>query len=196
MPERASYHHRDLPRAALGEAARLLARSEGDFTLPEIARRLGVSHAALYRHFRGRRGLLASLAAEAYADFGALLAERTAGLAGAALLAATFRAYFEFATEHRGHFRALFHPELRDKGDLPELDSVARGSFEGFVEILRGAGLDPDPASAALTWSAIHGLAVLWLDGWLPGRSGLSAEARAELPEALARMVIDGLRPR
>lgn len=40
----------------------IVERSDGNFTLSEIARSLGVTHAALYRHFKNRQAVLAAIA--------------------------------------------------------------------------------------------------------------------------------------
>ena len=196
MAARRSYHHRDLARAAKARALELLAAGAGELTLPAVARSLGVSHAALYRHFAGRRGLLSALAQDGYAAFGELIAKRTAGLEGEALLAAVFTAYLDFAGRHPGYFRALFHPELLDKSDLPELDRVATARFEALRELLERAGLAPTPEHAALVWASVHGLAVLVSDGWLPGRSGLTTAGLRRMPKTMARALMSGLASR
>jgi hypothetical protein len=70
VPVRESYHHGDL-RAALLRAALDLMREQGDheFTLREVARRVGVSHAAPVRHFRDKDALLAAIAEEGFIRF-------------------------------------------------------------------------------------------------------------------------------
>src|SRR4051812_17717177 len=58
------YHHGDLRRALI-EMALTMLTEEGawNFTLREVARRAGVSHAAPYNHFADKSALLAELAA-------------------------------------------------------------------------------------------------------------------------------------
>lgn len=187
------YHHRDLPRAAVAAALELLSEPGGALSLPAVGRKLGVSHAALYRHFAGRRGLLAAVAVEGYAAFAALLTERTGQLNGTPLLEAACRAYLEFASDQPGYFRALFHRELRDRADLPELEEVSKGNLNALSEILRRAGFAHGPEAAALAWSAMHGLSKLRADGWLPGGTGLSEVQTEALPELLAAMLLRGL---
>ena len=59
------YHHGNL-RAALIEAgmALLAARALDDLSLREVARAVGVSATAVYRHFPDKGALMAALAAE------------------------------------------------------------------------------------------------------------------------------------
>src|ERR671933_271680 len=60
----APYHHGDLRRALI-DTALAMVTEEGawNFTLREVARRAGVSHAAPYNHFEDKLALLAEVAA-------------------------------------------------------------------------------------------------------------------------------------
>ncbi len=61
------YHHGDLKRVLVETALGMLRDGEGwQFTLREVARRAGVSHAAPYRHFADKAALLAELAAQGF----------------------------------------------------------------------------------------------------------------------------------
>jgi AcrR family transcriptional regulator len=62
-----TYHHGDLRTAILGAASELLREQGVDrISLRECARRVGVSHAAPYRHFANKEALVAALAAEGF----------------------------------------------------------------------------------------------------------------------------------
>ena len=57
------YHHGDLKRVVIETAQAMLREDKGwQFTLREVARRAGVSHAAPYKHFPDKSALLAELA--------------------------------------------------------------------------------------------------------------------------------------
>ena len=61
--DRRSYHHGNLKEALIEAARRFIAeRGIGGFTLVDAARLVGVTPAALYRHFRGREALLEEVA--------------------------------------------------------------------------------------------------------------------------------------
>ncbi|PJI53873.1 TetR family transcriptional regulator, partial [Methylobacterium radiotolerans] len=67
--DRRSYHHGNLKEALLEAARRFIAeRGIGGFTLVDAARLVGVTPAALYRHFRGREALLEELAGRGFAE--------------------------------------------------------------------------------------------------------------------------------
>src|SRR5579859_7462110 len=59
-----AYHHGDLRNALVDEGLKLLEQSgNSEFTLRDLARRVGVSPAAPYSHFEDKRALLAAVAA-------------------------------------------------------------------------------------------------------------------------------------
>lgn len=74
MPESRPYHHGDL-RAALLAAAESTLREKGvgALSLRELAREVGVSHAAPGRHFKDKQALLNALALTGYERLGRAL---------------------------------------------------------------------------------------------------------------------------
>ena len=66
------YHHGNLRAALLAQAERTLADG-GDLSLRELARQIGVSHAAPRRHFAGKQALLDALAEDGFERLGAEL---------------------------------------------------------------------------------------------------------------------------
>src|SRR5580700_7187323 len=71
IPKPRPYHHGDL-RNALVQAAVAAARRDGPgaVLLRDIARRVGVSHNAGYRHFASREDLLRAVAEQGLAELG------------------------------------------------------------------------------------------------------------------------------
>src|ERR671924_456746 len=111
------YHHGDLRRALI-ETALTMVTQEGawNFTLREVARRAGVSHAAPYNHFADKSALLAEVAALGFQALRREMesaARRPRSSRGALLGIAT--AYVRFGIEHPAHYRLMFGPELAEK---------------------------------------------------------------------------------
>jgi AcrR family transcriptional regulator len=167
-----SYHHGDL-RAALvraGVAALDTGTSVDTLSLRALARAVGVSATAVYRHFPDKAALLSALASEALG----LLAEqqqRAAMAAGAdamAAFAASGAAYVRFAMAHPALFRLIWAtaPD-RDLFEMPldECDGALAGLRNG-IDAIMPAGATPEARrAAALTcWGLVHGLAMLALD--------------------------------
>ena len=63
------YHHGNLRPALLGAAERALARGR-ELSLRELAREIGVSHAAPRRHFADKQALLDALALDGFERLG------------------------------------------------------------------------------------------------------------------------------
>jgi AcrR family transcriptional regulator len=185
IPEQRAYHHGDL-RNALVEAAVAAARQHGPnaVLLRDVARQVGVSHNAGYRHFTSREDLLSAVAEQGLAE---LAASMQAGLAAAPKrrdakararqrLRAIGRAYVKFAVSEPGLFRTIWAAAA----DPPTPDgdpSVAVASnpyllLNAVLDELVAAGAIPKarrPYSETAAWSAVHGLATLVIDGPLRG---------------------------
>jgi AcrR family transcriptional regulator len=190
------YHHGDL-RHALLEASTAIVDREGTeaLTLREVARRLGVSHAAPSHHFADKTALLAAVAAS---GFEALARAMDAALGRAGTdplerLKATGVAYVRFAVEHPRRFRLMFGPELAEC-DEPELTTGSASSFEVLVSAVTAAlaarGISDSERIRLTTvsaWSLVHGLATLYLDHRL-GALEITTPSEAV---AMARAVTD-----
>ncbi|WP_437774415.1 TetR/AcrR family transcriptional regulator [Sorangium sp. So ce1097] len=180
------------------EEALALIEEQGNagFTLREVARRIGVSHAAPYRHFPDKRALMTELAVQASTELAAQISaaiEAAGGDLRARFLAAGF-AYVRFALEHPAPFHVMYSSEV-DAGDPRVAAATSRslGLLLGFIEEAQRAGAFPpgDPmAHAVPIWAMHHGLATLAASGAL-SRAG-PAELRRVVDDAHARL-LDGL---
>ena len=197
-----AYHHGDLRRVLLDAAVHVVEKDGvGALSLHAIAKKAGVSSGAPYHHFESREELLAAIAVEGFERLTAAMKQGAADAAanasegetaGEAELRGLGHGYMRFALGNRGHFRIMFRPEL--KGSLPkDKQAAARESFDllraGIDRCQReGTLADGDPkALVLLSWSAIHGAAVLWNDG------ALSREGLLEDGDALGVLMADTL---
>ncbi|MFF5093881.1 MULTISPECIES: TetR/AcrR family transcriptional regulator [Actinosynnema] len=162
------YHHGKL-REALLDAAGRSVREHGveQLSLRELAREVGVSHAAPRRHFPDRQALLDALAISGFERLDAELRTAVAG-AGAdyrdRLVTAT-RAYFRFAVDDPALLELMYTGKHRPGADavvaaveaplglLEEL--LAEGQERGELD----AG-DPERIGV-LMFATVHGLAAM-----------------------------------
>lgn len=204
---RETYHHGDLRRALL-EAGLDLAREGGPdaVVLRETTRRVGVSANAAYRHFSDRDALLDDVVSRAQARAADVIekaiGEVDEGLDPAVLARARFRAvgvgYLRFALTEPGLFRTAFAvPTDLSRSASPEAAGAGgRTPFQllsdQLDEMLETGVLPPSEREGAelLAWSAVHGLAMLALEGPL---RDLPRSAIDELAPRLVRMVDLGL---
>ncbi|MBL7633156.1 TetR/AcrR family transcriptional regulator [Frankia nepalensis] len=169
------YHHGNLREALIAAATQLAAEHGPDaVVLREAARRVGVSHNAAYRHFADRDALLRAVSARAMTEFGQLMATRIAGSAtghdkdaAAARFEASGRAYVEFATTHPGLFRMACAWSLGDVAPDAAVNHPYAQLSERLDELVSTGVITPARRQNAeiAAWSAVHGFAMLVLDG-------------------------------
>ncbi|MCK2242722.1 MULTISPECIES: TetR/AcrR family transcriptional regulator [unclassified Crossiella] len=182
MATRDSYHHGDLRRALLAAAVTAITeQGPAGFSLRELARRAGVSHAAPVHHFGDKAGVCTALAAEGFellADALTEVAERTGSFSEVGV------AYVRFAVGHRAHFEVMFRPELYRADDPAVLAARERANapLVSGVRSVRRAGPELGEIAA---WSLVHGFATLWLTGALPPAVGTDPEAAARVITAI-----------
>ncbi|MCU0634872.1 MAG: TetR/AcrR family transcriptional regulator [Gemmatimonadaceae bacterium] len=196
MATERKYRHGDVEGAAL-RAARTLVETDGVSALSVrgIARAIGVSHAALYRHFADREALLAALGTEALTQLAREQAAARARHADpAAAVAAVARAYFRFALREPALYRAAFvvsnkaeHPALRAAADAAEAPALA--ALRELAEAGQLVASDI-PRLAAILWALLHGFSTLAIDGQLTeGTIALGRGAAATIERALLEVV-------
>ena len=190
-----SYHHGNLRAALLESAERTLRRrGAGELSLRELARDVGVSHAAPRRHFADKQALLDALAEAGFERLGRELDEAMAA-AGDSLreqLGAFAQAYVRFATEHATLLELMFAGKHREQGLRDAADRAFAGALALFERAQAAGQVVPgDPQRVGIVALAtLHGLAALANNGML-GDAGLDDV----VGEAVERLVL-GLRPR
>lgn len=200
-----SYHHGDL-RTALVRTGLEVAREQGPqgVAVRDVARRVGVSHNAGYRHFADRDELLAAIAQSAMERLTAAMHEQVALVDGSAApvararerLKAVGRGYVGFALAEPGLFRVAFAGKADGADDHPDGPPTGEGPYgllsEVLDELVEVGHLDAArrPGSEVTCWSAVHGFAELCLDG--PLRL-LPEPARTAALEQLLETVDRGL---
>ncbi|MBI2771158.1 MAG: TetR/AcrR family transcriptional regulator [Burkholderiales bacterium] len=204
---RSTYRHGDLYRALL-DAGIELARAGGPeaVVLREATRRAGVVPNAAYRHFAGRDELLravraaglAALARAMEAELKKVSKVKDPAARARASLRAVGTGYVEFAQAEPGLFRASFSMPGDEGGPLDEAKAGESGMnpfqlLGSALDLMVQAGVLPKErriGAEYLAWSAVHGLAMLVIDG--PLHAFTPAQARV-VGQRLLDMVEKGL---
>lgn len=206
-PRRATYRHGDL-RGALVDAGVDLARQGGPdaVVLREATRRTGVSPNAAYRHFADRAALVDAVAsraqslaaAEMEAHWRAVPTTDDRLVVARGHLRAVGTGYLRFARREPGLFRVAFsvrrhlaqafEPAAAGPGGRTPFGLLA----ESLDELLASGGMTAErrPGAEFLAWSAVHGFAMLTLDGPLADLDGETVDG---VGERVVAMVEAGL---
>ena len=196
-PATRPYHHGNLREALLERAVVVIdERGAQDLSLRELARDVGVSHAAPRRHFADRQALLDALAIEGFDRLGADLraAVERAGPTFAARLDALARTYVAFATDHAALLELMFATKRRHETE--RLHEAANRSFGTMLDVIadgQAAGeiVAGDRERVAVPiFASLQGLTAMVNGGMLDA---------AQLDEAVTlaiEQLLHGLRPR
>lgn len=183
------YHHGNLREAIIAAALEMISeRGPAGFSFAEIARAVGVSAAAPYRHFRDRSALIADIARAGF--------ERLADELGRAwnggkpdpvrALDACGRAYLAFARREPAFYAAMFEhggAAPQDPGVATAADrafAVLRDAADAVVGTIQDGGTRPRPPALMVAlhiWSLSHGVASLFAGPMAAGRRRLPMPA-------------------
>ncbi len=197
-PEERRYHHGDL-RSALLERAESTVRTVGidALSLRELAREIGVSHAAPRRHFRDKGALLDALAISGFARLDAALRQAVATapetfpdrLSGMAV------AYVRFATENPALLDLMFTGK-HQAGASAALKTAGESCFASMLAVVAAGQESGDlvpgdlDTMATVMFATLQGLASLIANDMIS-----SAELES-VTQTAVRIMLEGIGPR
>jgi AcrR family transcriptional regulator len=177
-----------------GAIALITEQDVNSLSLREVARRVGVSHAAPYRHFADKESLLAAVAEEGFMRLTATMKAQVEQAPNDPLeqLEATGVGYVKFALTHPSHYRVMFGRYRGEELPHPERAMLGGQAFQVLLDRIKvgqasGTVRSGEPSQLAwVAWSMVHGLAMLLIDRRLP-------VSQTEEIEALVRFATHSL---
>lgn len=179
VPERSDYHHGHLDEALVEETSRIV-REEGisAVSMRELSEQLDVSRSAAYRHFEGKEALFAAVAKKGFVELReAMKSVRAENSSSSSIaserLIAMGKTYVQYALDHPGVYRLMFQWDWSDD-EYSELAEAGQSAFDELVNAMEsgqeeGTFRSGDSLEMAFsTWSLVHGVALLILDGHAP----------------------------
>lgn len=136
-----------------------------NLSLRDVARRLGVSHQAPYRHYSSRDHLLAEVMRRCFASFAAYLDARPRTDDPREDLASLGRRYLGYAQTHALEYRLMFGTPWPESAGEPALVQDAVHAFDILRDVLwrlhgeSAAMRKRVDLDALFIWSTMHGLA-------------------------------------
>ncbi len=167
---RESYHHGDLRQAIIEAACSHLRHDNAEsLSLRALARDIGVSQTAPYRHFDSKNALFAAIATwgfqlmekEMLAPDASLESNSKDAMIGMGL------AYLNFSQEHYEKYQLFFDSSMVEFDEYPDLVAASQACFAILLERIRAgqaAGWLRAGSSEALAgtiWAGLHGVASL-----------------------------------
>ncbi|TDQ46098.1 TetR/AcrR family transcriptional regulator [Actinorugispora endophytica] len=191
------YHHGNLRSAILEAAARHLREHGADqLSLRDLAREIGVSHAAPRRHFTDRQALLDALAETGFVQLGGALRTSLAeaGDSFAARVHNAVSAFAHFATENAALLELMNSGKHRP--GATRIVDAAEAAFGQMVELIKEGqehGVlergDTERIGIIL-YATVQGITTMVNGGMV------DAEKLDELVEAAVEHFLRGARPR
>lgn len=185
------YHHGNLAQSLL-DAVDEIAGQFGleAVTLRGCAKLIGVSPSSAFRHYADKRALMTAFAARALNELSDKMADAAdrARLQGSNPFRAVGLAYVEFALDKPAFFQAMWHQEIIYASDPEYAEAATKMGAHlrgGFANTLVDSDDKNFSARELLAWSAVHGLASLFVDG--PVAKGKS---KTEKMETAAQMLV------
>lgn len=164
------------------------------FSMRKLAKQVGVTAPALYRHFESREHVITDVVREAHREFTAALYRALEGRTPLERFFMAAEGYLDFALKHPRWYQLLFvTPEQLGRETLPQdLEAQGCAIHQFWVDRVRecmdaGVLVEADPVKTSLTmWAHAHGMLALYHHGHFAWDE---ETFRAQFEESGARMM-------
>ena len=179
MSQSKSYHHGNLRQALLDTALeQLQSCSIEKLSLRAVAKQVGVSQTAVYRHFSDKQGLLAALAEEGFNELFAQCSQAVQPHHRAPeAMQASGLAYIRFAAANPQRYKLMFGNSLPERQRHPDLEDSGCRAFGMIVSLIelgvsQGDFIEGDIQQLSRSaWAMVHGLSSLVIDNFIKAES-------------------------
>lgn len=168
------YHHGNLRFALLEAAVELIRESSVEkLSLRGLARKVGVSQTAPYRHFKDKNHLLVEIAIQTFEEMILVIGkELDPANTPPENVCISGRAYLRYAIANPERYKLIFGPSIENRENYPQLLEAGMNCFGNLMALIeQGIAsadfLDHCPKLLAnACWSGLHGFASLTIDGF------------------------------
>jgi AcrR family transcriptional regulator len=167
------YHHGNFKHAII-EAAIEIIQNEGIkmLSLRNVARKIGVSHSALYRHYKNKEELIVSLALNGFQKLIQIMDKAIEKFPDdpKARLKEMGKKHIQFAVKNSVYYRLMFADYINNKTEYPDLFKAYDVCFKKLIEVLgqcanrKNSKKGSYMITAISIWSLLHGYSSLIID--------------------------------
>lgn len=196
-----AYHHGDLRNALIKAAIPLLSdKGISGLSLREVAREVGVGHAAPYRHFKNKHELLQAIAVHGFHKLtkSCALAEKKFPDDPVNQFADGGIRYLLFVYENPVIANLMFGGYFSSQSCSEEMLIAANEAMSVMINAIKcgqDAGLYKETGIEEMTlaaWSTIHGLSMLVVSGALSESASSRAKVK-KLGETVGNILLQGI---
>ena len=172
-----SYHHGDLRQTIIEEALIWIEQKDiFSLSLRKIARQIGVSHNAPYRHFPDKESLLVAIAEIGFTQLHQTLQQAFIKSSDDAQkrLETIGVAYIEYAISNQAYYRVMFSDVCwADSQKYPKLEPTSQEAFNVLLDTIKIGQKEAvfnaqnSQELARVCWSLVHGVSTLAIDNQL-----------------------------
>lgn len=173
MAAKDNYHHGDLRQTIIEEALIWIDQENiVSLSLRGIARRVGVSHNAPYRHFPDKESLLVAIAETGFRQLHQILQQESMNNLDNVQkrLENIGVAYVKYAIDHQAYYRVMSSDYPRNRNQYPQLAQASNNAFNVLLDVIKAGqaakvfNSQDAQQLARVCWSLVHGVAMLAID--------------------------------
>jgi len=191
-----TYHHGDLRNELIEIGAKLLIEQGlENFSLRKVAKEIGVSHAAPYRHFKNKEDLILEIAKKGIKEFYDALAKPFQEFIDQPKLQLIElgKAYINFAVNNPYLMKILFFSDLKKNIDITKITNINKDGYSMLEKSVKNCittgetKINDVQKLSLLSWSFVHGLSALMMENVV-----YFGSASDEMIDQLVRLYING----
>ncbi len=191
---KSKYHHGNLAESLVNAVDEIASKFGLEaVTLRACAKLVGVSPSSAFRHYSDKRSLMTAFAARALRRLSETMetAHTAASRNNDNAFAAVGLAYIEFALDNPAFFRAMWNDETiyaNDENYVDAANGLSAHLKGGFADTIKDSDPNSFSSEELLAWSAVHGLANLFVDG--PVGNGLSKANKIKMAQDMIQTLL------
>ena len=188
------YHHGDLKNALISASIAVIDEEgmEG-LSIRHAVEKIGVSHAAPYRHFKNKEDLLVAVGVRCFGMLNDKINTAVKRFPNdqQAQFKALIKTYIKFAVDNPVFYRIMFGDYIKKKTGYPKFFEAYDNVFRNFVEMIKKSSTrkrtkrDLPEITALAVWSMVHGYSCLIIDNQEDKNVGSDAQINLLIREIL-----------